>query len=187
MHCIGCGARLSDTSPAQCDMCGLVHWDDAKPCAGAAVVSGGRILLVRRRHDPWAGHWDVPGGFCESTEHPIRTAMRELAEETGLDIAIVGFLGIWVDRYEDSAGRGKTTLNIYYHAVPRAGAGVPDSFQSDEVSEIGWFAPDELPARDALAFPDHLEPMLMAWRQALLADATHTPLWDLGSQPITAT
>jgi 8-oxo-dGTP diphosphatase len=151
------------------------HWNDAKPCASALVVSGSRLLLVRRAKDPWKGMWDVPGGFCESTEHPVRTAEREVFEETGLQIQVVGFLGIWLDEYPDGDHISKRTLNIYYHAIPvQATAPIPDA---SEVAEIGFFSAADLP--DALAFPAHVPAALEAWKKAVVqGQLTTPPLFD---------
>ena len=89
--------------------------------------------------------WDVPGGFCESTEHPVRTAEREVFEETGLQIRVVGFLGIWLDEYPDGDHVSKRTLNIYYHAIPvQATAPIPDA---SEVAEVGFFSAAYFPTR----------------------------------------
>lgn len=144
-----------------CPACGEEHWRNARPCAGALVVRGGRVLLVRRAKEPWKGRWDIPGGFCEGDEHPEDAARREVAEETGLTIALEGLLGMWMDRY----GAGDppvSTLNIYYRASIPDGA-VPTAVDS-EITEIGWFPLDE-PDPD-LAFPDHAGPVLAALRVA---------------------
>ena len=120
MYCTGCGHALPQLPPAICNVCGTAHWRDAKPCASGLVTWRGRLLLVQRANEPWRGYWDTPGGFCGSDEHPILTAEREVLEETGLAVRITGLLGIWMDQYgssDDEADR-KTTLNIYYHAVP---------------------------------------------------------------------
>jgi 8-oxo-dGTP diphosphatase len=125
---------------------------------------------------PWRGCWDVPGGFCGLAEHPISTVERELLEETGLVVRVTGLLGIWLDAYEDEPMREtrKITLNIYYHAVPVGEISVtPDA---TEVSDARWFAADTLPQK--LAFPRHVLPVLNAWRQAVLAGDTRTPLPD---------
>jgi hypothetical protein len=66
------------------------------------------------------------------------------------------------------------TLNIYYHAVPVGEASVtPDGI---EVGDARWFAADTLPRR--LAFPRHVAAVLDAWRRAVLAGETRTPLPD---------
>jgi ADP-ribose pyrophosphatase YjhB (NUDIX family) len=147
------------------------------------VTNDGRLLLVRRAQNPWRGFWDVPGGFCEPGEHPIETAAREVFEETGVSVDIVGFLGMWLDEYGDDAATTKSTLNIYYHAVPRTTGdplGAPDP---REVSEIAWFAPDALPSRNQLAFPQHTVSALDAWRVASRQGQLASPLLDQPSKP----
>jgi len=42
------------------------------------------VLLIRRGHEPYAGHWAIPGGFCEPKETVAESAARELLEETGV-------------------------------------------------------------------------------------------------------
>jgi ADP-ribose pyrophosphatase YjhB (NUDIX family) len=125
------------------------------------VSRGGKLLLVRRAHEPWRGAWDVPGGFCGPREHPRDAAAREVREETALEVDVGGVLGMWIDSYApDGPGADKVTLNIYFHATaPPAGATHSDP---NEVAEIGWFAADELP--EPLAFPGHLPAVLSAWR-----------------------
>jgi ADP-ribose pyrophosphatase YjhB (NUDIX family) len=176
MYCSSCGHRLPAPPPATCGHCGASHWRNAKPCAGALVLGERGLLLVRRANDPWRGCWDIPGGFCEPDEHPIVAAAREVAEETGHAVRIVGFLGIWLDEYgEPPPGMApETTMNVYYHAVS---LGPPEAESSSaEVAEVEWFAPDELPAE--IAFPGHAGGVLAAWRAALDAGRLATPLPD---------
>ncbi len=75
--CSQCAAPLPGPPPVTCPACDTSHWQDAKPCAGALVTRDGRLLLVRRSHEPWLGRWDIPGGFCGSREHPAMAAARE--------------------------------------------------------------------------------------------------------------
>ena len=174
--CPACGNPLPHRPPVTCPHCHNIWWRNAKPCAGALVVRDGRLLLLRRSTDPWDGHWDIPGGFCDAEEHPIATARREAREETGLDVRITGFLGLWLDRYPDPSDEEHpiVTLNAYYHAVvPGTAEAAADP---SEASETGWFAPDGLPGR--IAFPDHAVAVLAAWREAMRDGRTETPLPD---------
>ncbi len=175
--CSTCGRRLPSPPPVTCAACGAAHYRNAKPCAGALVMAGGKLLLMRRAHEPWLDHWDIPGGFCEVDEHPAHTAAREAREETGLPVEITGFLGMWLDRYPDPAATDvpAVTLNAYYHAVPTAGA--PGEADPAEAAEVAWFDPDALPA--PIAFPGHALAVLEAWQAAVKEGRTTTPLPDL--------
>jgi 8-oxo-dGTP diphosphatase len=175
-YCSSCGGPLPQRPPVTCPACGAEHYRNAKPCAGALALRDGRLLLLKRANDPWSGRWDIPGGFCEATEHPMETAERETREETGLDIEITGFLGMWLDRYPDpkEAEYPIVTLNAYYHATVVSGA--EGGIDPEEVSEIGWFEPDRVPVE--IAFPNHAVAVLAAWRDAIRRGLTVTPLPD---------
>jgi 8-oxo-dGTP diphosphatase len=160
--CPECAAPLPALPPVTCRSCDTSHWLDAKPCAGALVVKGGKLLLVRRAHAPWRGRWDVPGGFC-GAEHPREAAVRELREETGLAVRTGPVLGMWMDTYApEGPDADKLTLNIYFHATVEGAA--ETVCDPNEVAEIGWFAPDALP--DDVAFPAHVPAVLRAWRES---------------------
>jgi 8-oxo-dGTP diphosphatase len=63
-------------------------------CVGAVVQdAAGRLLLIRRGHDPHVGLWSLPGGRVEDGETPEQAVRREVLEETGLRVrpgAVVG-------------------------------------------------------------------------------------------------
>ena len=166
--CSACGAALPAPPPVTCAGCGTSHWRNPKPCANAVVVRDGRVLLTRRAHQPWNGAWCCPGGFVERGEHPIEAAEREVLEETGVRVRVTGYLGVWVDDYADEPGDDDSEIiNVgYYLAEPISAEGGPDPA---EVSELAWFAWDELPVE--LAPPGTLEQVLAAARNGVeLAD-----------------
>jgi 8-oxo-dGTP diphosphatase len=165
--CPACGSELPGPPPVTCTACGARHWLNAKPGAGAMVVRDGRLLLVRRAHDPWRGLWCAPGGFCEPDEHPADAAVRETLEETGLATRVTGYLGVWISRYDDD------WISVaYYHAVPEGDAGEPGA----EVDDVRWFDPSQLPSE--VAPPGTFERVLAAWGRAFADGRTETPLDD---------
>jgi len=158
-YCPRCGVRLPDPGEAAerllvqtCPACRTDHWRNAKPCAGALVIKDGRVLLGRRAIEPARGQWDIPGGFLQPWEHPQDGAVREVLEETGLHVQPSAICTIVVDTYADES----YTLNVYYLVEVVAG----EEQAADDLAELGWFAPDELPGSYAFA---HCEQVLSAW------------------------
>jgi mutator protein MutT len=55
---------------------------------GVIVDDRGHVLLIKRRYEPLAGHWSIPGGAVELGETLEQCVARELQEETGLDVEV---------------------------------------------------------------------------------------------------
>jgi ADP-ribose pyrophosphatase YjhB (NUDIX family) len=143
----------------ECGACGFVAYASSKPTAGALVEDDeGRVLLARRVFEPFKGRWDIPGGFLEEGEHPLDGVRRELLEETGLEVEPLDFLGVWTDRYGGDS-TAEATLNLYWTARVLRG----EARAADDVDELRWFEPDELPGADELAF-ENVPLVLDAWR-----------------------
>jgi NADH pyrophosphatase NudC (nudix superfamily) len=144
--CPLCGGTLKPDSKQKhltCPQCNFVHYKNPKPCVGAVIIREGKVLLIRRAHEPYKDYWDFPGGFLECGEYPEEGLKREIAEELGIGIAIKRILGIYPDSY--GAG-GVSTLNVYYLCKISNGDIKPQT----EIAEAKWFFPNELPAK--LAF-----------------------------------
>ncbi|MCP4539077.1 MAG: NUDIX domain-containing protein [Chloroflexi bacterium] len=148
--------RYEKDRPRQvCTTCGRVHYRNAKPCAGALVTRDGCVLLVKRAIQPFLGYWDIPGGFLEEDELPKAGIIREIQEETGLEIQLTELFGFYMDRYgyDDT---GDYCLNIYFMAEVVSGQAYP----ADDAAELAWFAPNELPEK--IAFK-HAHVVLADW------------------------
>jgi 8-oxo-dGTP pyrophosphatase MutT (NUDIX family) len=112
--------------------------------AASAVVTNdrGHILLQRRRDN---GLWALPGGAMELTDSLPGAAIREVKEETGLDVEITGLVGTYTDPrhiIEYSDGEVRRQFNVCFTA--RITGGEPAI--SDESTELRFVAPDELAA-----------------------------------------
>ncbi len=64
------------------------------PCVGAVVTDGqGRLLMIKRGHEPGAGLWSIPGGRIEPGETDAEALVREMREETGLVVEVGSLIG----------------------------------------------------------------------------------------------
>jgi 8-oxo-dGTP diphosphatase len=105
-----------------------------------------RVLLIRRKHDPFAGTYALPGGFVDENEPLADAARRELDEETGVKVAELEQLYTFGDPGRDPRG---WTVSVVYLARVNFGDVKPKA--ADDAAAVAWFPLDELPE---LAF-DH--------------------------------
>ena len=98
-----------------------------KSC-GAIVVDDGKVLLVKHN----AGHWDFPKGHVEEGETEIETAIREVKEETNIDIKIEKE-NKYISEYSPKENVMKTVIYFIGEKV-----GGEDKPQIEEVSDVKW-------------------------------------------------
>jgi rSAM/selenodomain-associated transferase 1 len=158
-HCHYCGTplleRLADGCTRQvCPACDRVIYRNPVPGAGCVVEHEGKVLLARRKYAPWQGHWYFPSGFVEYDEDVEVTAVREIREETGLEVALGGVFAVH-SYFDDPRKNG---IIILFRARVVGGA----LRASDDVREVAFFAPDALP--EPIAFASHRR-MLREWAE----------------------
>lgn len=78
---------------------------------GAVVLDAGRVVLVKRRFEPLAGQWSLPGGSLEVGEPLTDGVAREVREETGLEVAVGPLVEVFDRILLDPEGR------VRYHYV----------------------------------------------------------------------
>jgi 8-oxo-dGTP diphosphatase len=111
------------------------------PCAGAVIKDdAGLVLLILRGHDPGKGLWSIPGGRIEPAETGEEAVVREVREETGLEVACGQLLG----SVERSGHGGDVIVITDYLAVVVGG----ELAAGDDAADARWFTPDELVALD---------------------------------------
>lgn len=143
-------SKVDETIRPHCTACGFVYYQNPAPAAGAVIVKDECILLVKRSVEPARGDWCIPAGFTEWSEHPQQTAIRELKEETGLDITITSMFDIFMGMDDP---RTHAVL-VLYHADIVGG----ELVAGDDADDARYFSFDDLPRniafqahRDALA------------------------------------
>ena len=138
-------SEIEETIRPHCKECGFVFYQNPAPAAGAVILKDNKILLVQRSIDPGRGDWCIPAGFMEWSEHPQQTAIRELKEETGLEISITGMFDIFFGMDDP---RTHAVL-ILYLADAIGGKAVA----ADDALDLRFFGFDELPSN--IAFQAH--------------------------------
>ena len=95
------------------------------------------VVLVKRKNDPYAGRWAIPGGFVEYGETVEDAARREAEEETGLQISLKGIVGIYSEPGRDPRGH---VVSICYLAETEGGElrASTDAADVKVFKEIPW-------------------------------------------------
>jgi len=157
--CSECGASEWIEKSARefvCVRCGHRHFITPIPAAVALILDGqGRILIIRRAHEPGFGKLGLPGGVIEPGETGEMAAARETREETGLDLPVGDFTFLCtLNNHYLFQGFVWPTLDLFYTArVPDLGSLNPDPA---EVMETFVCSLDEVPLAD-FAFESNAE------------------------------
>ena len=113
-----------------------------RPSVGVAVIiaKDDYVLLIRRKNVHGAGSWSTPGGHLEFGESPEECAIREVKEETDIDITDIKFKAITNDVF---SSEGKHYVTIWMEGSYSAGNPIVND--TDEIAEVKWFAWNSLP------------------------------------------
>ena len=152
-YCQRCGERLEEKYiegmlRPHCAACGYVVFLDPKVAAVALVVDGDGLVMVKRGVEPEYGKWAFPSGYVDRGEVVEAAAMREVKEETGLDVALDRLIGVY-------SLEGNPVVLVVYSAHITGGA----VEIGHDALDVRTFALDGLPP---LPFP-HDEQMLKDW------------------------
>ncbi|MEJ2745847.1 MAG: NUDIX hydrolase [bacterium] len=150
--CMRCGARLvrvrmEGRLRPVCRRCGWIHFKNPASASAVVIISEGRVVLVKRKVPPHVGSWCLPAGFQEYDEGPEETAVREVKEETNLDVQIQKLHKIFF-----STAHPDTHAVVHVYFGEKVGGQMRPG---DDVSSVRMFPLDKLPSR--VAFKSHLE------------------------------
>ena len=132
-----------------CPSCGYVAFFDPKVATVVLVSVDDNLVLVRRGIEPAMGRWSFPSGYVDRGEAVEDAAVREVNEETGLDVQLTGMVGLY-------SKRGSPVVLAVYSAQVVGGALVAGG----DAREAASFHRDDLPPLPFL----HDDQILADWR-----------------------
>jgi 8-oxo-dGTP diphosphatase len=141
-YCPTCGApnemqERDGRSRPVCSACGHITFLDPKLAVAALIVRDGQILLGKRGPGTRSpGKWSFPAGFVERGEEVEAATVREVREETGLEIEPARLFGLFSEA-------GETVVLAVYEATLRDPEAAPVA--ADDLVDLGWFPLDRLP------------------------------------------
>ncbi len=121
-----------------CSSCEFVHYRNPVPAAGVILIENARVLLVRRKFEPRVGMWTLPAGFIEAGEDAPSCAVREMKEETNLDVDLSRLFNVY-SAFDDP----RTAVVLILYAGRRVGGEV---MCGDDASEARFIELNGLPA-----------------------------------------
>jgi len=116
---------------------GSMKRNTPKLTVDAVILARDGVILVRRKREPFAGFYALPGGFVEYGEKAEDACVREAFEETGLKVKIVRLLGVYSDPKRDPRFH---TASVVYICRP-AGGKLKES--TDETEDVKAFRKSE--------------------------------------------
>ena len=128
--------KMGDKLISACPKCHWKYFPDPKVGVGVMVIDDDKILLIKRIMNPERGKWSLPAGFVDAGEDPKRVAVREVWEETNLNIKVDGLIDVYHNSEE-----GGASIFILYRGILLDG----DIRAGDDASEAQFFARGQLP------------------------------------------
>ncbi|HEX9038419.1 MAG TPA: NUDIX hydrolase [Ktedonobacterales bacterium] len=131
----------------------------------ALIERGGEYLLAKRRD---IGFWNLPGGGLESGETVEEGLAREVIEEISVTIRVVRLVGVYSKPQKNEV--------VLTFLCKLATDDEPSS--SEEVSQVGWFAPDRLPENTLPKHRERIRDAAIGQREAVLRAQTSSTAED---------
>lgn len=114
------------------------------PCVGAVIRDeAGRLLMILRGHEPGRGLWSIPGGRIEPGETPEAAVVREVREETGLDVRCGPLLGS-----AELPGLAGAVVDIRDYRACLVAGSATIATAGDDAADVRWVSDAEAAAMD---------------------------------------
>lgn len=150
-----------------CPHCGKPYsaWRNPSPTVDVVIYERARgIVIIKRRNEPHG--YALPGGFIDEGEAAEHAAVREMKEETGLDVVLTGLLGVY--SRPDRDPRQHTISTVFIGATAN-----PELLEAgDDAAYAAFYQLDDLPA--PIVF-DHLQ-IIEDFRQVLAGTRNVAPI-----------
>lgn len=142
--CPVCGSHLIEkyitdekTNRLVCGNCSFIFYINPTPAVAVILIQNEEVVLVKRKYEPRKGAWSLPAGFMEYNENTEETAIREVKEETNLDIVVKELFDVFPG-FDDP--RVHVVLIVYWGEIVN-GPVIP----GDDAEEVKFFPLNELP------------------------------------------
>jgi ADP-ribose pyrophosphatase YjhB (NUDIX family) len=139
MTCRGDNGLVRPTCPA----CDYIQYLNPAPAAAAILLRDGKLCLVKRKFPPKVGLWTLPAGFQEYDEEIGTCAVREVREETGLEVELDDLFAA----HTGVLPPDRPVLLVVYRAHETGGV----LQAGDDAAAVGFFDLDDLPGEIAFA------------------------------------
>ena len=131
-------AEVEGRERSCCGGCTFVLYENpASAAAGIVLDRDGRVLLIQRAIEPYKGHWALPAGYQEVDEDPAQTAVREIFEESGIEVEVVELFDL-LFMPEDA----RKPANLAVFLCRQTGGSLRPG---DDALDARWFDLEDLP------------------------------------------
>lgn len=147
-YCPCCGHHgfvVASEKSKKCEHCGFEYFMNAASANVALIFNDkGELLVLRRRYEPAKGTLDLPGGFADYDETAEEGVMREVKEETGMDVVACRYLFSKTNVYHYS-GMDIRTLDLFFRCEV---ADTAKLVAMDDAAECMWLPLETLNIAD---------------------------------------